>query len=380
MSNMTNFRNFHLLKILQDFDKSTLPLDAFLNKYFRANKALGSKDRKTICESLYKMIRWKGLIDYFCKKRPITWEERIKVLSEVDLTQACLDPSIPPHVRVSFPKIFFDMLVAPFGEEKALDFCFTSNLIAPITVRANPLKTTRENLLASWEGKYPIAPCKESTLGIVFQERINFFELPEFKDGFFEVQDEGSQLVAAHVKPKPGDHVLDYCAGSGGKTLAFAHLMQEKGQIYLYDIRAHALAQARKRLNRAGIQNVQFLTKDALKQKGLLGRMDWILLDVPCSGSGTLRRNPDMKWRYYQGMIENLVEEQRAIFETALKYLAPGGHIVYATCSVFPEENQQQLTYFIKKHNLKLASLPFFTFPQKNGMDGFFAAVFKKAT
>ena len=376
---MARFRHFHLIKILEEFDETRLPLDVFLSKYFRSHKAVGSKDRKYICETIYKLIRWKGLIDYFCKERPIKWEERVDLLSKLDLSVLMEDESIPPHVRVSFPKQFYDKILQPFGEQKALDFCITSNDAAPTTIRVNPLKVSRSHLLDIWQNKYSIEACKHSKLGITFNKRINFFELEEFKNGFFEVQDEGSQLVANHVKVKPGDHVLDYCAGSGGKTLAFAPLMQEKGQIYLYDIRPHALTQAKKRLNRAGIQNAQILTKDRLKKKGLLNRMDWILLDVPCSGTGTLRRNPDMKWRFYTEMIDNLVKVQREIFDNTVKYLAPGGHIVYATCSILPDENQKQISYFIKKYNLKLASLPFFTFPEKDGMDGFFAAVLKKA-
>jgi 16S rRNA C967 or C1407 C5-methylase (RsmB/RsmF family) len=155
--------------------------------------------------------------------------------------------------------------------------------------------------------------------------------------------------------------------------------MEKKGQIYLYDIRNHALLQAKKRLKRAGIQNAQFLDKEKLKKKGLLQRMDWVLLDVPCSGSGTLRRNPDMKWRFDPEMVDRLVIQQREIFDQAIKYLAPQGKIVYATCSVLPEENQEQIGYFLKKYSLKLADLPFFTFPQQDGMDGFFAAVLTRS-
>lgn len=375
---MKNFRDHHLLTILNSFDLSTLPLDVFLSKFFRSHKAIGSKDRSYICETLYTLIRWKGLLDYLCDK-PITWEKRLKALESHDLEQLTKDETIPSHIRVSFPKLFFDKILKPFGEEKTLDFCLTSNLSAPTTIRINPLKTSRDFLLAKWGEKYPITACQHSEHGIVFKKRINFFELTEFKEGLFEVQDEGSQIVATHIQAKPGEHVLDFCAGSGGKTLAFAHKMEEKGQIYLYDIRPHALIQAKQRLKRAGIQNVQLLDKEKLKKKGLLNRMNWILLDVPCSGTGTLRRNPDMKWRFDPDMIDRLVAEQREIFDQAMKYLAPQGQIVYATCSILPEENHQQIAYFLKKYSLKLTGIPFFTFPQRGGMDGFFAAVLTRA-
>ena len=375
---MKNFRDYHLLRILNAFDLSTLPLDVFLSQFFRAHKAIGSKDRSYICEKIYQMIRWQLLLDHLCKK-PVSWEKRLQIVLEQDLTPYTTDTTIPPYIRASFPKSLFDKLLKPFGEEKTLQFCLTSNLPAPTTIRINPEKTTRETLLNAWKNKYSVEPCHKSSLGITFKKKINFFETAEFKEGLFEIQDEGSQLVAAHVKVKPGDHVLDFCAGAGGKTLAFAYQMQNKGQIYLYDLRAHALLQAKKRLKRAGIQNAQYLTSEHLKKKGLIGRMDWILLDVPCSGTGTLRRNPDMKWRFTSSMVDNLVEEQRAIFDQTLKYLAPGGHIVYATCSVLPEENYQQISYFLEKYNLKLAAIPFFTLPQVDGMDGFFAAVLTRA-
>lgn len=371
---MIKFRTFHLLQILQEFDNSHLPLDVFLSKYFRSHKSVGSKDRKEICENLYKLIRWKGLIDHYCEK-PITWEKRLNSLNTFAIEKALKDPSIPDHIKVSFPKNFYEIVVKPFGKEKALNYCLTSNTQAPVTVRVNPLKISRQQLIALWKDKFPITPTKHSEHGITFDTKINFFELEEFKKGFFEVQDEGSQVVASYIKAKPGDHVLDFCAGSGGKTLAFAHQLCEKGQIYLYDIRPQALTQARKRLKRAGIQNVEFLDNKKLKRKGLQKKMDWILLDVPCSGTGTLRRNPDMKWKFDPAMIERLVKEQRKIFSTCLKYLAPEGKIVYVTCSILPEENQKQVNFFIKEYGLKMDCVPFFTFPQKNGMDGFYAAV-----
>jgi 16S rRNA C967 or C1407 C5-methylase (RsmB/RsmF family) len=165
--------------------------------------------------------------------------------------------------------------------------------------------------------------------------------------------------------------VLDYCAGAGGKTLAFAHLLQQTGQIYLHDIRPAALQEARKRLNRAGVQNVQFSISPTLK-----GKMDWVIVDVPCSGTGTLRRNPDLKWKFETMDLEKLMGEQQAIFQEALSYLHPEGHIVYMTCSILPHENEHQIQYFQKTFDLEVVEI-FQTLPLLNGMDGFFAAVLK---
>ena len=146
--------------------------------------------------------------------------------------------------------------------------------------------------------------------------------------------------------------------------------MQGKGQIYLYDNRPWILHEARKRLNRAGIQNAQFVLPKRL--------VDWVLTDVPCSGTGTLRRNPDAKWKIDGAMIERLVEQQREIVNEAIRHLKPGGKLVYATCSILPEENENQVAYFLKNHPLVLDKEPLSLLPLENGMDGFFAAVFKK--
>jgi 16S rRNA (cytosine967-C5)-methyltransferase len=374
MAFMKLFRKHHLLKILKDSGNSTLPMDAFLRNYFREHKAVGSKDRAEICETLYGMIRWKGLIDAKCSK-PITWESRLESYLSFPTEN---QEELPPHVRVSFPKFFFNHLKDAYGEERAIELCLNSNKQAPTTVRVNSLKTNRESLLKKWKIDYGVSPCLHSKHGIVFDKRINFFALPEFKEGFFEIQDEGSQLIASHVKASPNDHILDYCAGSGGKTLAFAPEMKNKGQIYLYDIRPHALIESKKRLKRAGIQNAQILDEKKIKKKGLLNRMDWILLDVPCSGSGTLRRNPDMKWKFKPETLERLIEEQRKIFNKALKFLHPDGKIVFATCSIFPEENERQVAYFMEKYQLKLVCEPFQSFPKDGEMDGFYCAVLSR--
>ncbi len=183
------------------------------------------------------------------------------------------------------------------------------------------------------------------------------------------MQDEGSQLIAELIEAKSGDHVLDFCSGSGGKTLAFAPNMKGKGQIYLYDNRLWILQEARKRLRRAGVQNAQF----ALPRK----KVDWVLADVPCSGTGTLRRNPEAKWKIDEKMIARLVQAQRAIVKEAFFYLKPGGKFVYATCSLLPEENEGQVSYFLKSYPLFLERV-LKLLPEEEGMDGFFAAVFKK--
>lgn len=376
MRHQLSFREHHLFSILGLYETQTQPLDLFLRNYFKNHRAVGSKDRKFICDSLYAMIRWKGLIDHFCEK-PVTWEKRYAFFKENDPAKYLNDDAIAPHVRASFPRSFFYLLEESLGKQKAWEFCSVSNETAPTTVRINPAKTTREALLDRWKTDFDVAPCLHSPLGILFKKKENFFALPEFKEGFFEVQDEASQLIGNLVAPKPTDHVLDYCAGSGGKTLAFAYKMQGRGQIYLHDIRPFALQEAKKRLKRAGIQNAQILLPDAPHKSQLTGSMDWVLVDAPCSGTGTLRRNPDMKWKFDPEMVQRLTVLQREIFKEALTFLKPNGHIIYATCSVLPQENEKQIAHFQKEFPLELVAPPLQTFPQTGSMDGFFGAVFR---
>lgn len=369
------FRKFHLLKIIKQYEKTPLPLDFFLNTYFRANKQIGSKDKKAIGDSLYNLVRWKGLIDYL--SRSSTWEDRVEALESFLPASYQNDLSIEEYIRVSFPKFYYGLIKKSFGDKEAFRIASLLNTQAPTTIRVNALKITREELLAKWGKQYDLAPCSYSPLGIRFYQKIQLHSLEEFKKGFFEIQDEGSQEIAQLMEVTPKDHVLDFCSGSGGKTLAFAHLMQNKGQIYLHDIRSSMLMQAKKRLNRAGVQNVQFISHAELPKKNLTEKMDWVLADVPCSGSGTLRRNPDMKWKFTPERLHSLILEQRTIFTNALSYLRKGGKIVYATCSLFQEENEQQVSWFLENLPLKLIKSQFYP-PELKGRDGFFAAVFEK--
>lgn len=368
------FRDHHLFQILHSLDFGSVPLDVHLGLYFRQNKAIGSKDRKYIAEKIYKLIRWQGLIDYFCEKSH-SWTDRCEALKKIDVSKCAADPLIPLHVRSSFPKHFFNLILEHFGEAEALKICLASNGPAPTTVRVNPLKTTRQLLMANLKNTFTISETPQSEFGINFADRVNFQTVEEFKQGLFEVQDEASQLVANLVQAKPGDQVLDYCAGAGGKTLAFAPRLNGKGQIYLHDIRDRPLMEAKKRLKRAGIENGQILNFDSPNKKELKGKMDWVLVDLPCSGSGTLRRNPDLKWKFSPELLANLIEQQRAIFKEALSFLSPNGKIVYSTCSILPQENEFQIDYFKENHRLKLFGSPFRSVPTEGGMDGFFGAI-----
>ncbi len=361
------FCDYHISVILEKFGAEPKPLDLLLSDYFRTHKSIGAHDRRQIGETLYQMVRWKSLIDFFCPSpKPI---ERLFCFRKMSIDQCRQDPSIPEEIRAGASRYLFEKLCNAFGKDKGKELLRILNTQAPTVIRANRLKTTRGALLEILQKKFQVRPCLKAEAGIAFEKREPLFSLPEFKEGLFEMQDEGSQLVAEAVEAKPGDHVLDYCSGSGGKTLSFAHRMEGKGQIYLHDIRQQVLLEARKRLKRAGVQNAQFV----LPKK----KVDWLLLDVPCSGSGSLRRNPDAKWKIDATMVQRLVLEQRQIMKDSLPFLKTGGHLVYITCSLFPEENGDQVAHFLKNHPLVLEK-ELFLLPEEGGMDGFFAAVFKK--
>ena len=365
------FRQHHLFKILEEFEGNHYALDLFLRYYFRGHKAIGSKDRAFIADTCYQLIRWRGLLDAIAQK-PLSWQTRFEALPLLNTPH----PSLPHHIQVSFPKELFSYLENSFGLKKALDFCSISNTRAPTTIRVNTLRAQREELLRKWP---KTKPCEFSKNGIHFFEKINFFADPLFKQGYFEIQDEGSQLLANLVNAKAGEHVLDFCAGAGGKSLAIAPKMKGKGQLYLHDIRSHILVEAKKRLKRAGIENFQTIEYKSPKLKKLKKKMDWVLVDAPCTGSGTYRRNPDMKWKWKEQDILECVRLQKSIFEQALSYVKEGGYIVFATCSIFLEENEKQKEYFLKTYPfLKQSCEAFNSWPMKDGMDGFYGVCFQK--
>lgn len=374
--NFHSFRHTHLMILLNSYADQQLPLDLFIHHYFRSHPSLGSKDRAFLAESIYGMIRWQRLLDYLLPNSSL--EKKQELYQKWDLDALLRDESIPLSDRLSVPDFLFERLTMAYGEETAKEICLASNYPAPTTVRVNLTKISREELLARWQELYEVSPCLHSKAGIIFHKKLNFFTIPEFKQGFFEVQDEGSQLIAQLVQAQPGELVLDYCAGSGGKALAIAPLMHGFGQIFLHDLRKKALLEARKRLKRAGVQHAQLIYPDEEKKlRSMKKKFDWVLVDAPCSGTGTLRRNPDMKWKLSEEMIHRLVGQQRTIFERALSFLKPSGKIVYATCSILQEENQFQLDHFLKTYPLMLEEEPFHSLPKLGEMDGFFGATFR---
>lgn len=372
-----SFCDYHILAFLTERSshlRSTKPLDLALSTYFKSHKSLGSKDRKKMAETLYGMARWQSLLDYKAKNG--SPQERIDIYK--NLSAHLQDPQLPPWIRLGSSEFLYVKCIQAFGKEKGEEILEILNTEAPTTIRVNSLKTTREALVSLLSPLFDLNISLLSPWAIHFSKRVPLFALPSFKEGLFEVQDEGSQLLAALVQPTPKQIVLDYCSGSGGKTLAFAPLMQGQGQIYLHDIRESALAEAKQRLRRAGIQNAQCLPSGHKQWSCLKAKCDWVLTDVPCSGTGALRRNPEQKWKLDAPTLQRFKQLQQTIVKEALAFLKPGGKLVYATCSLFPEENEEQIDYFVSCLPLRRTDNSLSLLPSKGGMDGFFGTVLVK--
>jgi 16S rRNA (cytosine967-C5)-methyltransferase len=261
----------------------------------------------------------------------------------------------PPWIAGDYPEWLDPHLAKVFGEERAQEGAALASR-APLDLRVNALKADRERVLAAL-AHLGATPARWSALGlrIVFEADAKnpaIHAEPAFIKGLVEVQDEGSQLAALLVDARPGQHVVDLCAGAGGKTLALAAIMQNQGQIYATDSDKRRLAPIHARVARAGARNIQILTPkgvgDALAD--LDGRADRVLIDAPCTGIGAWRRNPDAKWRMRPGALEIRVQEQAALLDRAVGLIKPGGRIVYVTCSLLAEENNDQVRGFLARH------------------------------
>jgi 16S rRNA (cytosine967-C5)-methyltransferase len=279
---------------------------------------------------------------------PLTDAERGR-LTAADLTGA------PPHVLGDYPEWLDPYLTRVFGDERAEEGAALSSR-APLDLRANTLKATRDEAAKSLADLAP-EPTRWSPTGLRIKLRAdakNPAVNAEFAylKGLIEIQDEGSQLAALLAGAKPGEQVLDLCAGGGGKTLALAALMENKGQLYASDDDKRRLAPIHDRLDRSGARNVQVRTPKSVGNElaDLEGKLDLVLIDAPCTGIGAWRRNPDAKWRVRPGALEVRVKEQAETLERAVPLVRPGGRIAYITCSVLDEENGAQVRNFVGRH------------------------------
>ena len=339
-----------------------------MESYFRAHKAMGVRDRGEVAETVYACLRQKRLLEHIAESSNAADLVATQLLRQ-GLSARVLDDAgyrgdgralatrvrtldiaaLPFPVRASLPDWLAERLVAQYGEAEALAFADASNLPAPVDLRVNTLKAKREEVQAALDREgFDCDPTPYSPVGLRLRERGSVFRTEAFKEGLFEVQDEGSQLVSLLLEPRRGEMVVDFCAGAGGKTLHLGALMANSGTLYAFDVSAKRLDRLTPRMRRAGLSNIRPVAiaheRDARVQR-LHGKIDRVLIDAPCSGTGTLRRNPDIKWRTID--LPALIDAQQRILAGAAALLKPGGRLVYATCSLLQEESESIVAGFL---------------------------------
>jgi len=381
--------------------------DKAIEKLFQKNKKWGSRDRAFIAEQVYEIVRWWRLLHYSLAENTNLpestneaywwkivainlikqgvfekndWKEWSNIPDKSLIINRLSDKTLPLSVRVSIPDWLEEDGIQQFGKEWENEIVAMNNP-APLILRCNSLKTNPTQLSKELS-KINIAHKvvgKTTPDAIILDQRTNVFSTELFKNGLFEVQDLASQLVAQQLQLQTGLRVIDACAGAGGKTLHISSIMQNKGQIIALDKEEYKLNELKKRAIRAGATNIVVKPIENSKTiKRLYDSADRLLLDVPCSGLGVLRRNPDAKWKLKPEFIENIKVVQQEIIQNYSKMLKNGGIMVYATCSIMPTENNLQVQKFLSNNpDFKLLS-EIKTSPQVDNMDGFYMATLKK--
>ncbi|MBI3936593.1 MAG: RsmB/NOP family class I SAM-dependent RNA methyltransferase [Betaproteobacteria bacterium] len=395
------------------------PADAVLRRFFRAHPGLGARDRAFVAETVFDVLRRKRLLDFLVndaspRQLVLACLTRFRGLSVRDLEPLltreetawagrlkALHADEPPlAVQADLPDWVVASLERSLDDEDILALGRAMQQPAPLDLRVNTLAATREEVLAELAARGIAAtPTPLSPLGIRLAGKPALERDALYLSGKIEVQDEGSQLLGFLVAPRRHDLVVDFCAGAGGKSLLLGALMRSHGRLYAFDVSVKRLNRLRVRLKRSGLSNLHpqlIANENDLKVKRLAGKIDRVLVDAPCSGLGTLRRNPDLKWRQSPRSVEELKLKQAAILNAAAGLVKPGGRLVYATCSMLPEENEDIVAGFLAGHagfalapaNAVLAESRIALdtgeylrlTPQRHGTDGFFAAVMQRET
>ncbi len=425
-----------ILEILKSVDNSTIATDKILARWGRANRYAGSKDRSHIAQVVYAILRQRSKLDWWGEKLQMPTNSRIRVISYLCFSREDLDvhfnqddrhsPSkleeyeleyiqelkdvksitsaqMPTCVQLNIPEWLLEYLEPAFKEDlkKELDAFSTE---APVDIRVNTLKTDLDYVRKELNNQnIKVKKLRFAKDGLRLERRFPLSGLEIFKNGFFEIQDESSQIASALINAKKGQAVVDFCAGAGGKTLAISAHMQNSGRIVACDISAKRLLRAAVRFKRAGVNNVQRRTLTSERDKWIKrrkarfdGGFDKVIVDTPCSGSGTWRRNPDQKWRISPTSIINLNKVQQNILQSAKRLVAKGGQLIYITCSILPQENQHQIEIFLKDNpdfqmvDIKkvwqevfdcpapCSSKTLTLTPYRTNNDGFFVAILEK--
>ncbi|MBI5329908.1 MAG: RsmB/NOP family class I SAM-dependent RNA methyltransferase [Betaproteobacteria bacterium] len=399
------------LERVLDFSR---PADVQLSGFFRDAAKLGQRERNFIAELVFGVVRrlrtLQALVERPTPRRlALAWLARyggwnlrqfegvVKDSAWLLAVKSADANTLPEAVRLELPDWLHERLAAQYGERlPALAEALARP--APLDLRANDIKMDRDAVLTALRAEgIAVDPTPYAPLGLRMAGKPALQRHPLFIDGAIEVQDEGSQLLGLLLAPKRGEMVCDFCAGAGGKTLALGAMMRNTGRLYAYDVTEKRLANLKPRLARSGLSNVhpQLLTDERdPKLKRLAGKFDRVLVDAPCSGLGTLRRNPDLKWRQSPESVAELTVKQAAILDSAARMVRPGGRLVYATCSLLSEENEAIVEAFLAAHaefrllpagealaaqRVALEMGDYLRLgPDQHNTDGFFAAVLER--
>jgi 16S rRNA (cytosine967-C5)-methyltransferase len=406
-----------LLRSVLKFDQ---PADGVVSAFFREHRALGSRERHALAESAYAVLRQRLLFAHLAQSGSGPLERRLAILAwqgNAAFLRGALAPheqtwlaqveqidrsALPEKLRHNLP----DWLANPLQQALGDEFWPLVQALAepaPLDLRVNLLKAKRDEVQrALTEAGIAAEPTPYSPWGLRVPGRPALNQLPLFTGGSIEVQDEGSQLLALITDAKRGEMVVDFCAGAGGKTLALGASMRNTGRLYAFDTSGHRLDALKPRLARSGLSNVhpaQLAHERDDRIKRLAGKIDRVLVDAPCSGLGTLRRNPDLKWRQSPKAVAEMQARQTAILASASRLLKPGGRLVYATCSLLAAENEDVADAFTAAHGADFTALPaqqaleaahveqaamlvagpyLRLWPHRHRTDGFFAAVWQR--
>lgn len=426
------------IEILAKIQSRSLPMDLVVGDYMRNRRYIGSTDRAFIAETVYNVIRHYGRINWCCEQINAKADARIllavfllvfdsqelpeietvyngtryapeelsesekKILLSIADRQISFEQDMPSHVKTECPVLYKDRLKNRFGPDFEREMKAFINP-APLDLRVNIATMDREKTALSLQKDgVKTTPTPYSPWGLRCLEKAYLGKTNAYRNGEVEIQDEGSQLIAYLAGAEPGMQVLDYCAGGGGKTLAMAAAMGGKGRLVAMDIDGRRLKKANQRLKRAGCRDIIEIRpldekRHARWLKRQTGKFDVVLVDVPCSGTGTWRRNPDSRWFQYGPDLEDLTAIQSEILENVCHTVKPGGRLVYATCSILQEENDDRIAAFLKTRP-EFEIVPAETLwpvaaktpdifkgenfmkltPLRAGTDGFFAAVLEK--
>ncbi len=377
--------------------------DKVIQQLLKRDKRWGARDRGFVAETTYEMVRWKRLYAEIAEvKEPFDRDNLWRMfavwatLKGVKLPDWKYFEGTPLRrikgrydelsnnrkFKESIPDWMDEIGVKELGKELWSKEIEALNVQADVILRVNTLKTTKEELqtaLFDLDIETDFLPDHPSALKL--KERANVFSTEMFKNGHFEVQDASSQLVAEFLNVEPGMRVVDACAGAGGKTLHLASLMENKGQIIAMDIYGNKLNELKRRAKRNGAHNIENRAIESTKViKKLYDKADRVLIDAPCSGLGVLRRNPDAKWKLQPEFIDKIKKTQQEIIQQYSKMVKPGGQMVYATCSVLPSENQDQVATFLKSEAGENFSLvkDKKVMAHKSGFEGFYMAILER--